>query len=226
MADTTAMPSVHLHYWAGARAAAGTVSEEVDAATVRGALALAAAGRDARFARVLAACSLLVDGLAAHDADLDAPLPPVPPVSAIRGNKSRAQLIHDLAARENLTVREILVRLAGGRGHRVLVGTPEQVADDLQTWFERGAADGFNIMAPTLPGGLEAFVDEVVPVLQRRGLFRTEYEGRTLREHYGLARPAVGALPVAAGAGLPAQATAPAGAVPAGAVPALAEPVR
>ena len=68
------MPSVHLHYWAGARTAAGTATEEVDAATVRGAKALAAAGRDARFARVLAACSLLVDGVAVHDAQLDAPL--------------------------------------------------------------------------------------------------------------------------------------------------------
>ncbi|CAA9308855.1 MAG: hypothetical protein AVDCRST_MAG48-1891 [uncultured Friedmanniella sp.] len=74
MADTTAMPSVHLHYWAGARAAAGTASEEVDAATVREALALVAARRDARFARVLGACSLLVDGLAAHEDDLRAPL--------------------------------------------------------------------------------------------------------------------------------------------------------
>jgi molybdopterin synthase sulfur carrier subunit len=74
MAETTAMPSVHLHYWAGARAAAGTASEEVEATTVRQALERAAAGRDARFSRVVAACSLLVDGLAAHDADLDAPL--------------------------------------------------------------------------------------------------------------------------------------------------------
>lgn len=74
MAETTAMPRVHLHYWAGARAAAGTASEEVEAPTVREALALASAGRDAAFGRVVAACSLLVDGLAAHQADLDAPL--------------------------------------------------------------------------------------------------------------------------------------------------------
>ena len=74
MADTTAMPSVHLHYWAGARAAAATAAEEVDAATIREALALVSARRDPRFARILAACSLLVDGLAAHDADLDAAL--------------------------------------------------------------------------------------------------------------------------------------------------------
>ena len=74
MDDTTAMPSVHLHYWAGARAAAGTASEEVEAATVRQALELAGAARGAGFGRVVAACSLLVDGLAAHPEDLDTPL--------------------------------------------------------------------------------------------------------------------------------------------------------
>lgn len=68
-------------------------------------------------------------------------------------------------------------------------GTPVQVADAIQEWFDGGAADGFNIMPPVLPSGLEAFVDHVVPILQERGLFRTEYTGRTLREHYGLARP-------------------------------------
>ena len=72
MEDTSPMPTVHLHYWAGAKAAAGTASEEIEAPSVRQALALAAAGRDARFSRVVAACSVLVDGLAAHDADLDA----------------------------------------------------------------------------------------------------------------------------------------------------------
>ncbi|MCU1345779.1 MAG: ssuD, partial [Acidimicrobiia bacterium] len=79
---------------------------------------------------------------------------------------------------------------AGGRGHRVFAGTPVQVADQIEEWFEAGAADGFNIMPPLLPQGLDAFVDLVVPELQRRGLFRTEYTGTTLREHYGLSRPA------------------------------------
>lgn len=121
---------------------------------------------------------------------LDAPLPPLPPEHEIQGNKSRYQLVKDLAEREQLTVRQLIARLGGGRGHRTFAGTPEQVADELQLWFEAGAADGFNIMPPYLPGGLEDFVDQVVPILRKRGLFRTEYTGSTLREHYGL--PEVG----------------------------------
>ncbi|MBP2707723.1 LLM class flavin-dependent oxidoreductase [Microbispora sp. RL4-1S] len=120
--------------------------------------------------------------------DLDRPLPDVPVET--EGAQSRRKLVVDLARRDDLTVRQLLVRLAGGRGHRVVAGTPEQIADEIQEWFENGAADGFNIMPPVLPGGLEDFVDHVVPELQVRGLFRTEYEGRTLRENYGLARPA------------------------------------
>lgn len=122
--------------------------------------------------------------------DLDKPLPDVPPEEDINGNKSRRTLVVELARRESLTVRQVIARLAGGRGHRVLAGTPDQIADSLQEWFEHGAADGFNVMAPVLPGGLEDFVDHVVPILQARGLFRTEYTGTTLREHYGLPRPA------------------------------------
>lgn len=121
---------------------------------------------------------------------LDAPLPPLPPVHEIRGNQSRFQLVADLAQRESLTVRQLIARLGGGRGHRTFAGTPEQVADELEMWFTQGAADGFNVMPPYLPGGLEDFVDTVVPILQERGLFRTDYTGRTLREHYGLQRPA------------------------------------
>lgn len=71
----------------------------------------------------------------------------------------------------------------------MIVGTPEQIADDIAHWFEAGAADGFNLMPDVLPGGLQDFVDGVVPILQRRGLFRTEYEGTTLRDHLGLPRP-------------------------------------
>ncbi|WP_304113828.1 LLM class flavin-dependent oxidoreductase [Mycolicibacterium bacteremicum] len=120
---------------------------------------------------------------------LDAPLPALPPIEQIQGNKSRYQLVKDLAAQESLTVRQLIAKLGGGRGHRTFAGTAEQVADNLQEWFEAGAADGFNVMPPYLPGGLEDFVTQVVPILQRRGLFRTEYTGRTLRDHYGLARP-------------------------------------
>ncbi|MGW2560907.1 LLM class flavin-dependent oxidoreductase [Streptomyces sp. NPDC001514] len=121
---------------------------------------------------------------------LDGQLPELPEERDINGNKSRFTLVAELARRDGLTLRELIARLGGGRGHRVFAGTPEQIADQLQEWFTHGAADGFNIMPPHLPGGLEDFVDHVVPVLQRRGLFRTEYTGRTLREHYGLARPA------------------------------------
>lgn len=120
------------------------------------------------------------------EGDLDKPLPALPKVEDINGAKSRFALVADLAARDHLTVRQVIERLAGGRGHRVVVGTPEQVADALEQWFRGGAADGFNVMPPYLPGGLEDFVDHVVPELQRRDLFRTDYEAGTLRERYGL----------------------------------------
>lgn len=86
--------------------------------------------------------------------------------------------------------------------HRTFTGTPVQVADVIQEWFDVGAADGFNIMPPVLPSGLDAFVDHVGPILQERGLFRTEYTGRTLREHYGLARPGNQYADVGSAAGL------------------------
>lgn len=121
---------------------------------------------------------------------LDGPLPQIERIT--QGNQSRFTLVTELARREDLTVRQLIERLAGGRGHRVLAGTPEQIADDLELWFTKGAADGFNIMPPTYPGGLEVFVDTVVPLLQERGLFRTEYTGTTLRDHYGLDRPEQG----------------------------------
>jgi N-acetyl-S-(2-succino)cysteine monooxygenase len=129
-------------------------------------------------------------GIDVTGVDLDGPLPPLPGEDDIEAQKSRFTLVVRLARRENLTVRQLLARLGGGRGHRTFTGTPEQVADTLQEWFELGAADGFNVMPPVLPSGLEAFVDHVVPELRRRGLFREEYEGSTLREHYGLERPA------------------------------------
>jgi alkanesulfonate monooxygenase SsuD/methylene tetrahydromethanopterin reductase-like flavin-dependent oxidoreductase (luciferase family) len=106
-----------------------------------------------------------------------------------RGHQSRARLITELARSENLTLRQLLLRLAGGRGHRTIAGTAIQIADELETWFTQGAADGFNIMPQLMNGGLDDFIGLVVPELQRRGLFRTEYSGRTLREHYGLPHP-------------------------------------
>lgn len=127
--------------------------------------------------------------LSPEDLPLDRQLPAdLPSEDEIEGAKSRYTLIV-LARREQLTVRQLIGRLGGGRGHRTFSGTPEQVADAIQDWFFAGAADGFNIMPPVLPSGLEIFVDHVVPILQQRGLFRTEYTASTLRGHYGLARP-------------------------------------
>jgi alkanesulfonate monooxygenase SsuD/methylene tetrahydromethanopterin reductase-like flavin-dependent oxidoreductase (luciferase family) len=126
-----------------------------------------------------------------EDLPLDRQLPAdLPNEDEIEGAKSRYTLIVELARREGLTVRQLIGRLGGGRGHRTFTGTPEQVADAIQDWSDAGAADGFNIMPAVLPSGLEAFVDHVVPILVRRGLFREEYAGTTLREHYGLDRPA------------------------------------
>ena len=129
-------------------------------------------------------------GVDLTDHPLDAPLPPLPPVSAVNGAKSRFELIRDLAEREGLTLRQLIGRLGGGRGHQVFAGTPEQIADFIEEWFREGAADGFNVMPPVLPAGLDAFVDQVLPLLRKRGLFREGYTGSTLREHYGLPLPA------------------------------------
>lgn len=115
---------------------------------------------------------------------LDGPLPDLPQTQD--GQRSRQQLLTDLAQGENLTIRQLYQRIAGGRGHFTVVGTAQAVADQMQAWFEQEAADGFNFMAPALPGGLDDFLSLVVPELQRRGLFRTAYRGTTLREHMGL----------------------------------------
>ncbi len=124
------------------------------------------------------------------DFELDAPLPAsVLARPRLEGSQSRSDLIIEMAVRENLTVRQTLSRLGAGRGHFEFAGTPDQVADAIVEWFHGGAADGFNIMAPALPSGLEAFIDHVLPILRQAGLFREEYEGTTLREHYGLGVP-------------------------------------
>jgi FMN-dependent oxidoreductase (nitrilotriacetate monooxygenase family) len=119
---------------------------------------------------------------------LDDPAPPLP--GDTNFSKSRLKLVTDLVEREQPTLRELYRAVATARGHRTVVGTPEQIADAIQEWFDGGAADGFNIMPPVLPTALTDFVDEVVPILQRRGLFRTGYAGATLRENLGLERPA------------------------------------
>ncbi|NVH71053.1 LLM class flavin-dependent oxidoreductase [Paraburkholderia sp. JPY432] len=121
---------------------------------------------------------------------LDAPLPD--DLALPGGGNGNLTFFHATLAearRHGHTVRDLIRALAGGTGHRVIVGTPEQIADDIERWFDGGAADGFNLMPDALPGGLRDFVDGVVPILQQRGIFRSEYEGTTLREHFGLNRP-------------------------------------
>ncbi|MBB3257234.1 FMN-dependent oxidoreductase (nitrilotriacetate monooxygenase family) [Paraburkholderia bannensis] len=139
-------------------------------------------------------------GLSPDQLDLDARLPDN--LALPNGGNGNHTFFHATLAearRGGHTVRELIRTLAGGGGHRVIVGTPEQIADDIEHWFKGEAADGFNLMPDALPDGLEAFVSAVVPILQRRGLFRTEYEGNTLRSHLGLDRPGVRVLEPAAG---------------------------
>lgn len=129
-------------------------------------------------------------GIPAKELDPDAPLPwhkigDVRDVTKSSHGFFEAQI--NLARRENLTVRQLSRRIRSG--HRLSVGTPEQIADTLTEWFKAGAADGFNIMPDMFPSGAQIFVDEVVPILRRRGIFRTEYTGTTLRDHLGLTRP-------------------------------------
>ena len=175
----------------------------------------AAAGRDPAHLKILPGCFVVIgdtlqqaqdkralldslvhyqSGLASlsiaigHDAsgfDPDAPLPPLPPSNA---SKSGQQRVLDMAARESLTVRQLAQRLGGYAGV-AMVGTPTMIADTMQEWIEQEGSDGFNVMFSDLPAGLDDFVGQVVPELQRRGLFRTAYAGTTLRDHLGLPRP-------------------------------------
>jgi alkanesulfonate monooxygenase len=133
----------------------------------------------------IAALSIAL-GTDASKFDPDAPLPEIPETNQSKSGRER---VLALARREGLNVRQLAGRL-GGYGGLGMVGTPKMVADQMQEWFESEACDGFNVMFPYLPGGLDEFVDGVIPELQRRGLFRREYEGATLRDHLGLPRPA------------------------------------
>ena len=117
---------------------------------------------------------------------LDGPVPE--PVWA-NAEHGRLKVIVELARRENLSIRQLYKRVIGQRAHRTVCGTPAEIADTLQHWFEAGAADGFNLLPLTFPQGLDDIVDLLVPELQRRGLFRTEYEGATLRANLGLPIP-------------------------------------
>jgi len=109
-----------------------------------------------------------------------------PDPATVEASRSRAMGIADTALSEGLTMRQLLQKLAGARGHLAVAGTPERIADIIEDWFTSGAADGFNVMPPVIYEQLELFTSEVVPILRRRGLFRAEYSGNTLREHFGL----------------------------------------
>ena len=127
------------------------------------------------------------------DLDLDEPIPAerLAKPETVEGSRSRYEMFYRLTVEQGYTLRQLLKFKARASGHWSPVGTAEQVADEMTEWFTGGASDGFNVMPPYLPGGLDAITDELVPVLQERGLFRREYEGTTLRDHLGLTRPAV-----------------------------------
>jgi FMN-dependent oxidoreductase (nitrilotriacetate monooxygenase family) len=114
---------------------------------------------------------------------IDGPLPEIPLTNL---NVSRTEMLFKLARRENLTIKQLYQRIAGGRGHFQTFGTPKQIADMMEEWVTTGAADGFNYMAPVFPSQLDEFVETVIPELQRRGLYRTRYEASTLRGNLGL----------------------------------------
>ena len=120
---------------------------------------------------------------------LDEPLPNLPDSNDIQGHQSRTKLIIELAKRENFSIKQLLVRLGGGRGHYTISGTPKRIADELEFWFLNGAADGFNLMPQIMNRDFDLFVELVIPELQRRQIFRTDYAGNTLREHYNLPFP-------------------------------------
>ncbi len=124
-------------------------------------------------------------GTDASKFDPDAPLPPIPETNASKSGRDR---VLRMAKEEGLNVRQLAGRLGGYSGHAI-VGTPASIADEMEVWLMEKGSDGFNVMFPYLPAGLDDFVNRVVPELQRRGIFRTEYEGKTLRENLGLPRP-------------------------------------
>jgi FMN-dependent oxidoreductase (nitrilotriacetate monooxygenase family) len=130
-------------------------------------------------------------GLPAETLALDRPLPfdLLPEPEQAGGSRTFYGIVLETARREQLTVRQLLHRLGGGMGHRIVAGTPEQIADTMVDWVDHGAADGFNVMPDVLPEGFDDFADQVIPELQRRGRFRTAYHGTTLRQHLGLREP-------------------------------------
>ncbi|WP_413335702.1 hypothetical protein ACH82I_04210 [Brevibacterium sp. GP-SGM9] len=124
-------------------------------------------------------------GQGTSDWDLDGPVPELPPLEEFTGPQGRYATVLRIIETTRPTVRELLGYLAAGGGHATFIGTPEHIADEILRWIDRGAADGFNLMPPALPGSLEDLVDLVVPILQDRGRFRRDYTGSTLRDHLG-----------------------------------------
>jgi alkanesulfonate monooxygenase len=167
----------HLKILPGALVVVGATPEEAQAKRAR-------LDSLVHYESALGALSIAL-GVDARGFDPDGPLPEIPETE---GGKSGRERAIAMARREKLTVRQLAQRL-GGYGGAAIVGTPGSIADEMQEWLETGACDGFNVMFPYVPGGLVDFVEQVVPELQRRGLFRTEYAGTTLREHLGLPRP-------------------------------------
>lgn len=135
----------------------------------------------------VALLSVIMGGFDFSPYDVDGPLPDDIPET--NGPKSRQQMLIDRARKENLTIRQLATIASQSQGHGFMVGTVEQVADRLEQWFNEGGADGFILSSTLLPSSLEEIVSDLVPELQRRGLFRREYEGATLRENLGLPRP-------------------------------------
>jgi len=131
----------------------------------------------------LGALANYLGDLSAHD--LDGPVPE----PTDRRDHSRGGIFLKMARERNLTIRQLYLSIAGGNGHRTVIGTPADIVDAMEEWFQGGGADGFNLLPTWLPGGLEEVVEMVIPEMQRRGLYRTAYEGRTLRENLGLAYP-------------------------------------
>lgn len=131
-------------------------------------------------------------GIDVSQYDLDDPVPAdLGDIDRFQGIRSRYAII-ELLIRQwggTLTIRQLIRRLAGSRGHLAVVGTPERIANTMQDWFEQRAADGFIVKSSHLPGGIQDFVDHVVPLLQRAGIYREDYAGQTLRHHLGLERP-------------------------------------
>lgn len=134
----------------------------------------------------LSVLQMLLGGVDLSGYDIDGPLPDIPETEV---NQTTRRILVDRAAREGLSIRRLAQQASVGRGAMMLAGTPAQIADRMQHWFEGGAADGFVVSHPFLPTGLDEFVDHVIPELQRRGLFRREYATATLRDHLGLPRP-------------------------------------